>query len=106
MLLGQNVCWTPPGSGTKEQENDKITLLFASMNKMLSPSHLHRLHELLSKTLFSDCYFKLRNCQVLLFVKYPNMISLIHVTYQWSVKLEFQKKNQKTKTKLETLGKY
>lgn len=45
MLLGQNVCWNPPGSGTKEQENNKITSFFASMNKMLSPSHLHHLHE-------------------------------------------------------------
>lgn len=89
MFLGQNACWTPPGSGTKEQGNYKITSLFASMNKMLSPLHLHNLHELLRKTLFNGCYFKLRNYQVLLFVKDPNMISLIHVTYQWSVKLEF-----------------
>lgn len=95
MLLGQNLCWTPAGSGTKEQGNYKITSLFASMNTRLFPLHLHHLHELLSKTLlFSECYFKLRNCQFSLFIKNPNMISLIHVTYQWSVKLEFKKKKK------------
>lgn len=43
------------------------------------------------QTFFSYCYFKLRNCQVSLFMKDPSMISLIHITYQWSVKLEFKK---------------
>lgn len=97
MLLGRNACCTPPGSGTNEQENYKIASLFVSMKKLLSPLHLHCLHELLSKTLFSDCCFKLRDCQVLLFIKDPDKISLIHVTYQVSVKLDLKKKVSKPK---------
>lgn len=39
VLLRQNVCLIPPSLGTKEHENYKITFLFTSMNKMLSPLH-------------------------------------------------------------------